>query len=728
MGVVVKLDFEGHIKRVKFHFPKMQIKHDEWIEIYSSRIAPLHSNTTTPSKKLSLELLSMNESMTKRANDTPAEKKLTASDSKNDSKSSEAQVLEVSPPPEPVTSAENTAAKKLKTVKDRLRKLSKAKKMSKNVVDGGSKNAVDGGSKNLVDGEAASKMHDSEWLKSRPGQNQTIFAADKDHVCASADDGKPSSGSAKKHSTYNQLKIRSRNVDTAGHTSIAIKSSETGMEGNDPASDRIPRKSDSNNQKTSPASVSSVARNNLDCSSQEPEKESNSQSSTSRIPKKVKLGGNIVIVSPKKGDEIKCTTSESNFSLRRPTEHRKPSDINMSNKQSQSTEQPSKQGVSKRCESAAPRQLQLSSTHRTDPCMESDTPEASTTVRTHGRDRGWEEDSNQPSRSDQASYVNNTESSRDRDFRSKSDRARKSDASHLKNLGVENPAGRRIEDHHYHHHCNSRTYKYPELEGNRDRSPGRLNLPDSHEYDTYLNHATNKVKTREVVHPRQSDAGHKFEPGSRNHGINGDHQAKSAEAYLKQGQESRNHWRSPTGAFITERYGYERYKYNNEYDRKHEASNGRHGDGPNRNNPEEYDRSYRPTRNHFDHGYHREAQDYYTHIREVDINRDSYTSPWSQRGHGRARELSPDDHHSRRSASEYQEEPPRRFYEDFPDGIGQSHHHHRYHPHEDYSQRHRDRVDYGYPEVSAGSRSSIRDTANHDDLDRLFPREHNRRH
>jgi hypothetical protein len=48
---VVKLDIVGQTKRVKFHFPRLEIKHDEWIEIYSSRVASLYSKTPPPVKK-----------------------------------------------------------------------------------------------------------------------------------------------------------------------------------------------------------------------------------------------------------------------------------------------------------------------------------------------------------------------------------------------------------------------------------------------------------------------------------------------------------------------------------------------------------------------------------------------------------------------------------------------------------------------------------------------------
>jgi hypothetical protein len=51
VGVVVKLDLVGERKRVKFHYPKNQIKFDEWIDIYSPRIAHLYSETPCPPKK-----------------------------------------------------------------------------------------------------------------------------------------------------------------------------------------------------------------------------------------------------------------------------------------------------------------------------------------------------------------------------------------------------------------------------------------------------------------------------------------------------------------------------------------------------------------------------------------------------------------------------------------------------------------------------------------------------
>lgn len=49
--MVVKLDLGGALKRVQFHFPKVQIKHDEWVEIDSPRLALLHSKTTRPPQK-----------------------------------------------------------------------------------------------------------------------------------------------------------------------------------------------------------------------------------------------------------------------------------------------------------------------------------------------------------------------------------------------------------------------------------------------------------------------------------------------------------------------------------------------------------------------------------------------------------------------------------------------------------------------------------------------------
>ena len=42
-GEVVDIDVKGATKRVKMHFPKVPEKFDEWIEVPSSRIAPLHS-------------------------------------------------------------------------------------------------------------------------------------------------------------------------------------------------------------------------------------------------------------------------------------------------------------------------------------------------------------------------------------------------------------------------------------------------------------------------------------------------------------------------------------------------------------------------------------------------------------------------------------------------------------------------------------------------------------
>jgi hypothetical protein len=51
---VVKLDMGGETKRVKVHLAKMQLKHDEWIEVDSPRLAPLYSKTPAPSKKESV--------------------------------------------------------------------------------------------------------------------------------------------------------------------------------------------------------------------------------------------------------------------------------------------------------------------------------------------------------------------------------------------------------------------------------------------------------------------------------------------------------------------------------------------------------------------------------------------------------------------------------------------------------------------------------------------------
>ena len=55
--MVVDLDFEGNSKRVKFHFPKLHLKFDEWVDISSPRLASLHSKTAPP-KSLSKSLSS----------------------------------------------------------------------------------------------------------------------------------------------------------------------------------------------------------------------------------------------------------------------------------------------------------------------------------------------------------------------------------------------------------------------------------------------------------------------------------------------------------------------------------------------------------------------------------------------------------------------------------------------------------------------------------------------
>jgi hypothetical protein len=75
---VVKLDLVGQTKRVKFHFPRLEIKHDEWIEIYSSRVASLYSKTPPPLKKdppKSEPSFSLKEKKTKKEKKQNGEKK-----------------------------------------------------------------------------------------------------------------------------------------------------------------------------------------------------------------------------------------------------------------------------------------------------------------------------------------------------------------------------------------------------------------------------------------------------------------------------------------------------------------------------------------------------------------------------------------------------------------------------------------------------------------------------
>jgi hypothetical protein len=50
-GIVMNKDFSSSVKRVLFHFPKTQTKYDEWIEIGSSRIAPLNTKQDPKNKE-----------------------------------------------------------------------------------------------------------------------------------------------------------------------------------------------------------------------------------------------------------------------------------------------------------------------------------------------------------------------------------------------------------------------------------------------------------------------------------------------------------------------------------------------------------------------------------------------------------------------------------------------------------------------------------------------------
>ena len=51
-GIIVDTDFNSSIKRVKFHFPRVNKKFDEWIELPSNRIAPLGTHTSRPVAKI----------------------------------------------------------------------------------------------------------------------------------------------------------------------------------------------------------------------------------------------------------------------------------------------------------------------------------------------------------------------------------------------------------------------------------------------------------------------------------------------------------------------------------------------------------------------------------------------------------------------------------------------------------------------------------------------------
>lgn len=70
VGIVVKLDIGASQKRVKFHFPKLHVKFDEWIEIDSMRVAPLHTVTPPPAKK---EVPSKKEALVKKESPTKKE-------------------------------------------------------------------------------------------------------------------------------------------------------------------------------------------------------------------------------------------------------------------------------------------------------------------------------------------------------------------------------------------------------------------------------------------------------------------------------------------------------------------------------------------------------------------------------------------------------------------------------------------------------------------------------
>ena len=72
-GEVVDTDFKGEIKRVKMHFPKIPEKFDEWIELPTSRIAPLFSKQfeKTESKNVGSEETSGNSKGTMDSKPSP---------------------------------------------------------------------------------------------------------------------------------------------------------------------------------------------------------------------------------------------------------------------------------------------------------------------------------------------------------------------------------------------------------------------------------------------------------------------------------------------------------------------------------------------------------------------------------------------------------------------------------------------------------------------------------
>lgn len=51
IATVVDVDIVGMTNRIKFHFPRTQIKHDEWLEADSPRIAHLYTHTSPPQQR-----------------------------------------------------------------------------------------------------------------------------------------------------------------------------------------------------------------------------------------------------------------------------------------------------------------------------------------------------------------------------------------------------------------------------------------------------------------------------------------------------------------------------------------------------------------------------------------------------------------------------------------------------------------------------------------------------
>jgi hypothetical protein len=102
----VDVDFVGMTKRIKFHYPRLQTKHDEWLEVDSPRISPLYTHTSHPQQRATnIKSLQSKDATTKI----------------NDSKKPEIQVppsLENSMNPlSPVKESKATRLKRLKELK-----------------------------------------------------------------------------------------------------------------------------------------------------------------------------------------------------------------------------------------------------------------------------------------------------------------------------------------------------------------------------------------------------------------------------------------------------------------------------------------------------------------------------------------------------------------------------------------------------------------------------------